>query len=158
MLRGLKLAHFGGLAIFLGSILTFIVISALIENASLENIAFGRKIISTDTSVLTLPGMWVLAISGIWMGYQRYGFKQRFFQIKVLLISLVILNAYFFVVPAVNTATEIAIRSLAEGQLLSGYKAAYMRESMLGAVNVLLTVTAAVVGVWKIGTKNSPHG
>ncbi len=158
MLRGLKLAHFGGLAIFLGSILTFIVISALIENASLENIAFGRKIISTDTSVLTLPGMWVLAISGIWMGYQRYGFKQRFFQIKVLLISLVILNAYFFVVPAVNTATEIAIRSLAEGQLLSGYKAAYMRESMFGAVNVLLTVTAAVVGVWKIGTKNSPHG
>jgi hypothetical protein len=158
MLRGLKLAHFGGLAIFLGSILTFIVISALIENASLENIAFGRKIISTGTSVLTLPGMWVLAISGIWMGYQRYGFKQRFFQIKVLLISLVILNAYFFVVPAVNTATEIAIRSLAEGQLLSGYKAAYMRESMFGAVNVLLTVTAAVVGVWKIGTKNSPHG
>lgn len=78
MLRGLKLVHFGGLVIFLGSILTFIVISALIESASLEKIAFGRRIISTGTNVLTLSGMWVLAIAGVWMGYKRYGLKQRF--------------------------------------------------------------------------------
>jgi hypothetical protein len=104
--------------IFLGSILTFIVISALIEGASLENIAFGRKIISTGTNVLTLPGMWVLAITGVWMGYKRYGLKQRYFQIKLLLITLVVINAYFFIVPAATSATEIAVRSLAQGQLL----------------------------------------
>lgn len=138
MLRGLKLAHFGGLVIFLGSILTFIVISSLIEGASLENIAFGRKIISTGTNVLTLPGMWVLAITGVWMGYKRYG-----------------LNAYFFILPAVNSATEIAVQSLAQGQLLPEYKAAYMRETIFGAVNVLLTIAAAVVGVWKVGVKST---
>lgn len=157
MLRGLKLAHFGGLVIFLGSILTFIVISSLIEGASLENIAFGRKIISTGTNILTLPGMWVLAITGVWMGYKRYGLKQRFFQIKLLLVSLVVLNAYFFILPAVNSATEIAVQSLAQGRLLPEYKAAYMRESIFGAVNVLLTIAAAVVGVWKVGVK-STHG
>ena len=151
MLRGFKLAHFGGLAVFLGSILTFIVISALIEGASLENIAFGRKIISTGTNVLTLPGMWVLAITGTWMGYKRYGFKQRFFQIKLLLITLVVINAYVFIVPAATSATEIAIRSLAQGQLLPEYKAAYMQESIFGAVNVLLILAAAVIGVWKVG-------
>jgi uncharacterized membrane protein len=157
MLRGLKLAHFGGLVIFLGSILTFIVISTLIESASLENIVFGRKIISTGTNVLTLPGMWVLAITGVWMGYKRYGLKQRFFQIKLLLITLVIINAYFFIVPAATSATEMAVRSLAQGQLLPEYKAAYMQESIFGAVNVLLTLAAAVIGVWKIGA-NSTHG
>jgi hypothetical protein len=153
MLRGLKLAHFGGLVIFLGSILTFIVISALIEGASLENIAFGRKIISTGTNVLTLPGMWILAITGVWMGYKRYGLKQRFFQIKLLLITLVVMNAYFFIVPAATSATEIAVRSLAQGQLLQEYKVAYMQESIFGAINVLLTLAAAVIGVWKIGAK-----
>ena len=121
MLRGLKLAHFGGLVIFLGSILTFIVISSLIEGASLENIAFGRKIISTGTNVLTLPGMWVLAITGVWMGYKRYGLKQRFFQIKLLLVSLVVLNTYLFIEPAVNSATEIAVQSLGHGRLLPEY-------------------------------------
>lgn len=155
MIRGLKLIHFIGLVIFLGSILTFIVISALIEGASLENIAFGRKIISTGTNVLTLPGMWVLAITGVWMGYKRYGLKQRFFQIKLLLITLVVINAYFFIVPAATSATEIAVHSLAQGQLLPEYKAAYMQESIFGAINVLLTLMAAIVGVWKIGTKST---
>ena len=158
MLRGLKLAHFGGLVIFLGSILTFIVISGLIEGASLENIAFGRKVISTGTNLLTLPGMWVLAVTGVWMGYKCYGLKQRFFQVKLLLITLVVINAYVFIVPAVTSATEIAIRSLAQGQLLPEYKTAYMQESIFGAVNVLLTMTAAVIGVWKVGAKSTTNG
>ena len=157
MVRGLKLAHFGGLVLFLGSIITFTVISALIEGASLENIAFGRKIISTGTNVLTLPGMWVLAITGVWMGYKRYGLNQRFFQFKLLLIMMVVINAYLFVVPAATSATEIAVRSLAQGQLLPEYKAAYMQESIFGAVNVLLTLAAAVIGIWKVGVK-STHG
>jgi hypothetical protein len=157
MHQGLKLAHFGGLVVFLGSILTFIVISALIEGASLENVVFGRKIISTGTNVLTLPGMWVLAITGVWMGYKRYGVKQRFFQIKLLLIALVVINAYFFVVPAVSSATEIAGRSLAQGQLLPDYKAAYIQESIFGAVNVLLTIAAAAIGVWKNGAQSKAN-
>ncbi|OGP68853.1 MAG: hypothetical protein A2W27_00070 [Deltaproteobacteria bacterium RBG_16_44_11] len=155
MLRGLKLAHVGGLVMFLGSILTFIVISTLIEGASLENIAFGRKIISAGTNVLTLPGMWVLAITGVLMGYKRYGLKQRFFQLKLLLIMLVIINGYFFVVPLVTAATEIAVRSLAQGQLLPEYKTAYMRESIFGTVNILIIVAAAVIGVWKVGATST---
>ncbi|OGU66978.1 MAG: hypothetical protein A2499_17490 [Stygiobacter sp. RIFOXYC12_FULL_38_8] len=154
MIRVLKLAHFGGLVIFLGSIFTFTVISAMIEGASMENIAFGRKIISTGTNVLTLPGMWVLAVTGVWMGYKRYGLKQRFFQIKLLLITLVVINAYFFITPAATSATEIAVRSLVQGKLLPEYKSAYIQESIFGAVNVLLTVAAAVIGVWRIGAKS----
>ena len=152
------MAHFGGLVIFLGSILTFIVISGLIEGASLENIAFGRKVISTGTNLLTLPGMWVLAVTGVWMGCKCYGLKQRFFQVKLLLITLFVINAYVFIVPAVTSATEIAIRSLAQGQLLPEYKTAYMQESIFGAVNVLLTMTAAVIGVWKVGAKSTTNG
>ena len=130
------------------------MISALIEGASLENIAFGRKIISTGTNVLTLPGMWVLAVTGVWMGYRRYGVKQRFFQIKLLLMTLVVANAHFIIAPAVASATELAARSLAQGQLLPAYQAAYMQESIFGAINVLLTLTAAVVGVWKVGARS----
>lgn len=149
--RLLKLAHFVGLIIFLGSIFTFIVISTLTKNASLENLAFGRSIISTGTLVLTLPGMWVLAVSGIFMGIRRYGVKNRFVQIKFILITAIILNAYFFVVPAAQMASAIANRSLIIGHLLPGYADAYQRETLFGAINVLLTMTAAVVGVWKIG-------
>lgn len=154
MLRGLKLIHFGGLVVFLGSILTFIVISAHIEGASLDNIAFGRQIISTGTNILTLPGMWVLAVTGFILGYRRYGLKQPFFQIKMLLITLIIINAHFFVVPAVSEATTLALQSLTQGQLLEEYKSAYLRESLFGALNVTMTVAAASIGVWRVGVKS----
>jgi hypothetical protein len=134
-----------------GSISTFIVISTLIEGASIEKIAFGRKIISTGTNQLTIPGIWALAITGTCMGYKRYGLKQRFFQLKLLLIALAFINGYFFVLPLVTSATEIAARSLAQGQLLTEYKAAYREESTFGTVNVLIIVAETVIGVWKVG-------
>lgn len=149
MQRLLKLMHFGGLVIFLGSILTFIVISNPLQDTSLQNIAFGRQIISTGTTQLTLPGMWLLAIIGIWMGYKRYGLKQRFFQLKFLLITIIIINAHFFVVPAVTLTTELSAQSVAQCQLHSEYSNAYMQESLFGAVNVLLTLTAVAFGVWR---------
>ena len=154
MHRLLKLVHIGGLVISLGSIFTFLIISTLMEGASLENITFGRKIISTGTNILTLPGMYVLTITGIWMGYKCYGLKRRFFQLKLLLIMLVFINGYFFILPSVTLATEITVRSLVQGHLLLEYKTAYIKESMFGAVNILLIIAAAVIGVWKVGDKS----
>ena len=151
MFRVLKLAHLGGLIMVLGSISTFLVISTLVEGASLEKIAFGRKIISTGTNLLTIPGIWVLAITGVCMGYKRYRLKKRFFQLKLLLITLAFINGYFFVLPLVTSATEIAVRSLAQGQLFPEYKTAYIEESTFGTVNILIMVAAAVIGIWKVG-------
>jgi hypothetical protein len=151
--RALRLAHFCGLVVFLGSILTFIIVSALTKDASLANLAFGRAIISTGTHLLTVPGMWLLAVTGVWLGWRRYGVGQRFFQIKLLLIVLIVSNAYAFVVPAVTTATHVAADSLAQGRLLPTYQAAYLQESVFGALNVVLTLAAAVVGVWRVGVR-----
>ena len=156
MQRALKLAHFAGLVMFLGSILTFTLISALTETASLENLVFGREIISTGTRVLTLPGMWVLAVTGLWLGYRRYGVKRRLFHVKAALIGLIILNAYIFIVPAAASATELAAQSLARGELLPAYPDAYMREFFFGAVNVILAVIATVAGVWRPRETSAP--
>ena len=153
MLRLLKLAHLVSLVAFLGSILTFILISTLAEGSSLENLVFARRIVSTGTNVLTLPGMWLLALTGIWMGFKRYGFTRRFIHLKLFVIALVVVIAHFFVAPAVHSATEAANLSLAQGHLLPEYNTAYLRESIFGAINVLLTLIAAVIGTWRIGAQ-----
>jgi hypothetical protein len=151
MHQTLKLVHIFGLIIFLGSIFTFILISVLGKSAGLELVAYGRKIISTGTYTLTLVGMWMIAISGICMGYKGCNAKKRFLQIKLLLAALIMLNAYLFIVPAMNTATELATKSLLLGKLIPEYSGAYLRESIFGALNIILVTAAAVVGVWKIG-------
>ena len=155
ILRGLRLVHLGGLTILLGSISTFILISALMEGTNLENIGFGRKIISAGTNILTLPAIWVLAASGIAMSCGRHNLRQRFCRIKLLLITIVMVNGYVFVVPAITSATSLAAQSLAQGQLLPAYKSAYVQESVVGSLNVALIIAAAVIGVWRTGDVES---
>ena len=139
----------------MGSILTFVVISGLIENAPIENAVFGRQVISAGTSALTIPGLWVLAVTGLVMGLRRYGLKSRFFQIKLLVVALILVNAHFIIVPAVESATQLAIESRGTGELMPEYDNAYMRESVFGAVNVLLTLAAASIAVWRLGAKGA---
>lgn len=151
MNRTLKLFHLGGLILFLGSVFTFIVISASFTDATLQGIAFGRQIISTGTKFLTIPGIWLITLSGIFMGYRKYSFKQRFVQVKLVLALLILLNTYFLIVPSAKEATELAVSSLVKGYLPLEYSDAYIKESIWGAVNVLLAIIAMVTGIWKWG-------
>ncbi len=151
MLRALRLAHIIGLVFTLGSISTFLIVSSVIDGAGVEGVALGRRIISAGTNALTIPGMCLLAMSGIGMGLLRYGVKHRFFQLKLLLLALVAVNGALFVAPSVRAATEIAVRSLGEGKLLAEYAPAYARESIFGAANIVFMLAAAIVGVWKAG-------
>ncbi|MFB3895640.1 MAG: hypothetical protein ACE14V_04980 [bacterium] len=151
MFRLLKLIHFIGMILMLGSIFTFVLISVVTKVFSPDEPDFGRIIIAFGTYLLTFPGIWLLVLSGIWMGYIKYGFKSRFVQIKFILGLLIILNGYLFVLPAVKLATTLAMH----GQISSAYHAAYMQESSFGAINVLIAIIAAIVGIWRIGDTKS---
>ena len=79
---------------FLGSVLTYIVVSTIAERASLEALVFARRLISTSTSVLTLPGMWLIVATGLLMTLRGYGFlRHRWLNIKHAAIIVVVLNA-----------------------------------------------------------------
>jgi hypothetical protein len=157
MFRVLRLAHVLGLVLSLGSILTFLVVSAVIEGTDVRSIALGRRIISAGTNALTIPGLGLLAVGGIGMVLLRSSLKERLFQLKLLLLVLVGINGALFVAPAVKAATEIAIRSEALGRLLAEYRPAYARESMFGAANVVLLLAAVLLGVWRAGTRAHLH-
>ena len=139
---------------FLGSILTFLVVSMLTKGSSLEYLVFARQIISTGVSSLTLPGMWLIVITGVFMTIRSYGFlKHRWLNLKHLLILVIVLNAHFVIVPAAGDALEIAKLSLAQGKLLPEYDSAYMRESIFGAINVLLIIISMIAGIWRFRKK-----
>ena len=53
--RLLKLAHLLGLVLFLGSILSFIVLTTLADAGSISDLAFARRAISAGTTALTVP-------------------------------------------------------------------------------------------------------
>ncbi len=154
MERFFKVVHFLGITLFLGSIFTFVVVSSLSKGASLADLVFARRLISAGTSSLTLPGMWLILASGIVLTLRGKGFwRHNWLNMKHIIIVIVALNAYFVVVPAVDSALELAQRSFSQGALNPSYDAAYMKESVFGGINVLLVLLAMVAAIWKFGER-----
>ncbi|MDH5655526.1 MAG: hypothetical protein OEZ34_06430 [Spirochaetia bacterium] len=145
--RLIKVIHLLSLVSFLGSILTFIFISTMIDDAPMSEVHAGRKFIAEGTAGLTMPALWAMILTGLISGYKKFGFRSRFFQIKAGAAALLLINAYLFIIPSVNEATEIALRSA--DILPVEYSAAYMKESLFGAANVILTITTIMIAVWK---------
>jgi len=158
MLRILKLVHLLGLTLFLGSISSFILISGLLEGASLELLVFGRRFIDSGTRLLTIPCLWMICLSGLWLALARRATGGGFVRIKLAIGILMVLNTHLLITPAVHAALDIATRSLAAGAVLPQFQDAYLRESIAGAVNVAFALVAVVVGVWKLGVQRAQPG
>lgn len=150
MQKTLKYLHLLGLVLFLGSIFTYVLISMLVKSGSLEDLVFGRQIIRTGTLYLTLPGMWLAVLTGLLMAERGKGIlRERWLTLKGVLALIVVLNAHLLIVPATGDALAWAKESLVRGKVLPEYTAAYFRESVAGAFNVLLILAAMAGGVWK---------
>lgn len=149
-MKSLKLFHYLGLILFLGSIFLYILISGLTSHNSLENLVFSRQIIRTGTLFLTIPGLGLVLLSGLVMTGKYYGFgKYRWLNIKQFLTLLILVNSLFLILPAASEALQLAKQSMEQGILLPSYQSAYQREAVFGATNVLLSLIAMAVAVWK---------
>lgn len=155
--RIVRLIHILGFVFFLGSISTFILISVLSSETTVANLAYGRKIISTGTQLLTIPGIWMLTISGMVVGFLQGALRERFLLWKMLLVALILGNTYLFIAPAVHSATELAAQSVEHGSLLAAYTTAYNQESVFGGINILLALMTAALGVRQIRSKGTTH-
>ena len=88
MMKYLKLFHYLGLVLFLGSIFVYILLSTITSHNSLENLVFTRQIIHTGTVFLTIPGLGLVLLSGLVMTGKYYGFgKHRWLNIKQFLFT-----------------------------------------------------------------------
>lgn len=154
MHRMLKFFHYLGMTMFLGSIFTYLLISAVVQDKGLVELVFARVLISKGTAYLTIPGMWVAAATGVVMASRKYGlFAQSWITVKTLAMLVIVLNAHFIVGPAVEKALAAARESLASGAVVEWYKTAYIQESVFGAINVLLAVLSMAAGIWKFRRK-----
>ncbi|MCS3806620.1 hypothetical protein HNO92_004229 [Chromobacterium alkanivorans] len=158
MNRTLKLIHFIALALFLGSILAWIVLSETGPAAPPALLAQTRWYIHIGTWALTVPGLWLMLISGLLLGYRRYGPRNRFFQLKLGLTLVILLNASFVVAPAVDQAYLLAQAALPASAVGADFHAATLREAIGGGLNILLIVITAAVGVWRPGVRARAAG
>jgi Predicted integral membrane protein (DUF2269) len=145
-----KALHVLGLAMFLGSILGHITIG-FVPGANDQPAAmlFGRQAIEIATWALTIPGLVLLAVTGLFMTlYGQLGFlKLRWLSVHQLIGALILLNAALFLVPVggdlLDAASEIAKGSGSR----ETFAALAGRERTFGPVNLILALVTIFVAV-----------
>lgn len=145
----LSVAHIIGFSAFLGSIAVYIVISAIAGMVPSEALSFGRAVIEAGTEYITVPGLWLVAVTGVAKAAKtRSLLSLPTVRIKLALTIAMLANTHLIIMPAVRDAATLAREGVQTGSLPAAYASAYYTESVAGAFNVLMAVTCAGLGVF----------
>ncbi|MBI4666761.1 MAG: hypothetical protein HY751_10180 [Nitrospinae bacterium] len=148
MRTALKYVHIIAFAGFLGSIAVYTAISIVSEGAGVVETAFARKIISVGTAYITIPCMWFAVLSGLAMVAAKPKLMRNTrLWAKMLIGLLVVVNTYTFIAPAIDQLLAVTAAAISGADVANEVKSAYMRESVAGAINVLMILTAAFLGL-----------
>ena len=70
-----KIVHVIALSIFLGTIISYILIGVL---SGENNLSFSRGVVLTGTQYLTIPALWIIGFSGIMLSKKSFqGWKRE---------------------------------------------------------------------------------
>jgi hypothetical protein len=137
---------------FLGSILGHITIG-FVPGAKDQTQAmlFGRLAIEIATWSLTIPGLALLVVTGLFMTlYGKLGFgRRRWLTAHQMIGVLIILNAAFVLVPAGVSLLDVAAEMIRGGGSMETFNAIKNREAMFGAANLVLALVTIFLATLK---------
>ena len=152
MKNAVKILHLLGFVMFLGGILGTIITTIVVgSDTDPVLIDHQRQIVSAIVQGLTVPGMWIVILSGLYMAFLRkYNLlKIRWLTLKSILGTLIFINGSFILVPLADKVTALASQSASQGALAMNYLSLKGNEDMFGAVNLILILIVTVIAVFK---------
>lgn len=153
MYRLLKFFHILGLTLFLGSVFGHIVASVSGGAPGTPQFLFARQEISAAIWTLTVPGLALSIATGL--GLVAVGrlnpIQTKWLALHSTLAVIIAAIAAILIIPAAAEVLRLA-GAMQEGSPGAGVEqimAAKRTEDIAGAINVLLALIGAAVGVWK---------
>ena len=143
-----------GMIMFLGGILPSVVMNAVVgHQTDVLLIHHQRIFVSAISWALTIPGMWILVLSGVLAAIQgRFHPKQhRWLAVKMTLGMLIFLNGTFILAPLVGQVTQFAADGVVLGNLPTEYLSAKRTEDLMGLANFVMILVAFVLAILKPG-------
>jgi hypothetical protein len=149
MYKVAKALHLLGLAMFLGSILGHISIG-FVPGAKdqAQAMLFGRQAIEIATWSLTIPGLTLLAVTGLFMTF-RGGLGLRWLTMHQIIGALILLNAAFILVPVGGDLLDLASKIIQGSGSIEAFAMLAGRERTFGAANLVLALVTIFIAVLK---------
>ncbi len=146
MIRIFRGLHLLGLAAFLGAVLSHVVIAAVVPSlpaADRVGALMAKHLLSEG---LLLPGLGLMLLSGMGLWATRGRQWPWWLKVKLGLVALMTLNGLVVLIP---TGAAIAAAA-AQGPVPD---ALAQRESLAGALNLVMIATVLVLSVGRFGPR-----
>jgi hypothetical protein len=143
-----KALHFVGLAMFLGSILSHVSLG-FVPGARdpARAMLFWRQGIEIATNSLTVPGLALLVVTGLFMagwGGSRFA-KQRWLIVHLTIGVLIVLIAAFVMRPVGIRSLDQAIKISHGAGSMATFSALIRRERIFGAITIVLALLSILI-------------
>ncbi len=152
MHKTVKALHLVGLAMFLGSILGHVTVGFLPGARDPgEAMLFGRQAIEIATWSLTIPGLALLAVTGVALSLRRdLGLgRRRWLSVHQGIGLLIVANAAIVLVPGGAELLDLASALAGGDGSADAFAALAARERTFGAVNLTLALVTVFVAILK---------
>ncbi len=146
-----KLLHFIaeiGTIMYVGGILSHIVIGAINPHPTPETAAFIYSYKLQSAYILILPGLGLKILIDLIL---FLGFAERawWMRIKLAMTAFLTVNAFVFLVPMMPHLLELAQTSVPEGALSAPFHALEDKEKLVGMSNIIPLLTEMIMGAFK---------
>lgn len=148
MRNAISFIHEIATTMYVGGILSHIVIGAIFAHPSPETAITIYTYKLQSAYILILPGLAIKIATDLilWFAYAERAWWMR---IKLACSAFLAINAFVFLVPMMPELLALAEASIPVGELSDEFHALEGREALVGMSNVIPLVTEMVMGAFK---------
>ncbi|MBV1916408.1 MAG: hypothetical protein KUG72_13550 [Pseudomonadales bacterium] len=137
-----------GTIMYVGGILSHIVIGIIFEHADITAIYNVYLYKETSAYILILPGLALKLISDFIL-YFQYEIKPNWLKVKMLMMAFLTANAFIFLVPMMPELAELAKQSIPNGEASQEFLDRTHTEMLIGQSNVIPLILELVLGSFR---------
>lgn len=134
-----------GTIMYVGGILSHIVIGTIFKDANPETIYNIYTYKEQSAYILILPGLGIKIISDVIL-YFTYKTKPNWLKLKFLMVAFLSVNAFIFLVPMMPELVSLAKDSVKTGQITQVFIDKEHTEQFIGQLNVLPLILELILG------------
>ena len=149
--------HEIGTIMYVGGILSHIVIGALFAHSSPETTITVYFYKLQSAYILILPGLGLKIVTDFILWF-AYGERAWWMRIKLACTAFLTVNAFVFLVPMMPELLALAEASVPAGELSEAFLTLEGREQLVGMSNVIPLVTEMAMGAFRPRITRTEHG
>lgn len=148
MRKTISFLHEIGTIMYVGGILSHIVIGAIFAGPSPETAVTIYTYKLQSAYILILPGLGIKVLTDLY-AFWAFGDRAWWMRIKLACTAFLAVNAFVFLVPMMPELLDLAKASIPQGALSDAFHTLEGTEALVGMSNVIPLVTEMVMGAIK---------